>query len=128
MTKIIEKKDVENLIRHLESFNNQNQEDEIEELTKIVNFVMDLGAGLTDRLKGCFEDETPLNVEMLNYFIDSIDTKKMKIIYSSSILRYTYSYKEKIRNWQKLNEKLYKECMEKNLDADDILHGLNNRN
>lgn len=126
MTKSIQQKDIKNLIKHLETFNNNTEEDEIEELTAIVSFIMDLGAGLTDKLKYYFEDDTPLNVEMLNYLIDSIDTKKMKVIYSSGILRYTYSYKKEIKNWQKLQDKLYQECLEKNLDTEDIFYGLKN--
>lgn len=126
MNKSIQIKDVKNLIQHLETFNDHTEEDEIEELTSIVSFIMDLGAGLTDKLKYYFEDDKPLNVEMLNYLIDSIDTKKMKVIYSSGILRYTYSYKEKIKNWQKIQDKLYQECLEKNLDTKDIFYGLKN--
>ena len=118
------KKDIEQLIQKLEGFNETTGEDEIEELSDIVSLVMDLGAGWTPTLKQLLDIDSPLNIELLNYLIDSIDTQKIKVIYSSGILRYTHTYKDNITGWENLYKKLYQECLEKTLDTDDIFYGL----
>ena len=51
----------------------QLTEDEIEELSNIVSLVMDLGAGWTPTLKQLLDIDSPLNIELLNYLIDSTE-------------------------------------------------------
>lgn len=116
--------DIKDFIIKLEQFNAETQEDEIVELTGIVDFIMNLGAGLTPELKQYFGDNTPVNFEKLNCLIDSIDTNKMKFIYSSGILRYTYSYKQSLIGWDSLRLKVYHDCLAKGVDVNDCLYGL----
>lgn len=63
MIKTIQHKDVKNLIQHLETFNDNTKEDEIEELTTIISFIINLGAGLTNQLNYYFKNETQLKLK-----------------------------------------------------------------
>ena len=48
----------------------------------------------------------------------------MKYIYSSGILRYTYSYKQSLTGWESLRFEIYNDCLAKGVDVNDCLYGL----
>lgn len=118
--------EVNKLIEKFEKFNEKTEEDEIEELTYLAELIMDSGAGLSPQLKILLNDNTSLNIPFLNELLRLVNVKKMKMIYVTGILRYTFSHKEQLSNWNLLRDKAEKECLEKNLDIDDYLYGLKN--
>lgn len=124
--KEITKEHLDNLIQKLESFNEHSNEQEIEELTNLAGLIMQLGAGATESIKRLLGINQELNVEKLNYLITNVDAKKMKIIYSSAILRYTAYYKENLPGWENLLETIYQKCLLEKINVDDILCGLKN--
>lgn len=66
---------------------------------------------------------------MLNFLIDSIDIKKMKLVYSSAILTYTKNYKGEIRGWKLLYDSSLKESMkEVKKEEENYMFFLNNIN
>lgn len=118
--------EVNKLINRLERFNEETQEDEIIELTYLAEKIMDLGAILNSDLKILLNDKAELNLTLLNELLLLINVKKIKMIYATAILRYTFSYKEQLSNWTELRDNVEKECIKRNLDTDDYLYGLKN--
>lgn len=116
--------DIEQLIQNLEQFNEYTDEDEIEQLSAIATFVMDLGGIYSTTLQAYMGDTTSTNVNKLNELINSVDVNKIKNIYTSGILRYTCSLKEDLEGWDNLRLKVYEDCIKKGMDVNDSLYGL----
>jgi len=116
--------EIDKLLEHLYSFNESTNEDEIDELTEIAEFIMDLGGGLTPKLRLFLNETSEENLIAINYLIDKIDVKKMKTIYSCGILRYTNTLKDKLNNWYILRDSIYQNCLDKGINPNDGLYGL----
>lgn len=116
--------EIDKLLEHLYSFNESTNEDEIDELTEIAEFIMDLGGGLTPKLRLFLNETSEENFIAINYLIDKIDVKKMKTIYSCGILRYTNTLKDKLNNWYILRDSIYQNCLDKGINPNDGLYGL----
>lgn len=116
--------EIDKLLEHLYSFNESTDEDEIDELTEVAGFIMDLGGGLTPKLRLFLNETSEENLIAINYLIDKIDVKKMKTIYSCGILRYTNTLKDKLNNWYVLRDLIYQNCLDKEINPNDGLYGL----
>lgn len=120
----INKEKIDELIKKLESFNANTQEDEVEEMTNLAGFIMDLGAGVSEKIKKLLGKNQEVHSDLLDYLITSVDAKKIKIIYSSAILRYTAYYKQVLPSWNNLLIEVEKECINQKENAEEILVGL----
>lgn len=118
------KQQVNQLLEHLYTFNESTEEDEIDELTEIAGFIMDLGGSVTPQLRLYLNEKTEENIEIINYLIDKIDAKRMKAIYVCGILRYTNMLKDKLNNWYVLRDEVQQNYLEKGIDPSDGLYGL----
>lgn len=118
------KQQVNKLLEHLYTFNESTEEDEIDELTEIAGFIMDLGGSVTPQLRLYLNETTEENIEIINYLIDKIDAKRMKAIYACGILRYTNMLKDKLNNWYALRDEVQQNYLEKGIDPNDGLYGL----
>lgn len=125
MKKKITEEDIKILLRRLESFNENTQENEIEELTKIAKFILNMG-GLSNTLNLLFNQGQAADTNLINILITSVNAQEMKIIYSSAILRYTCYYKDKLPSWENLLETIYQKCLLEKINVNDILCGLKN--
>lgn len=120
----ITKEDIDGLIIKLQAFNKDTHEDEIEQLTDLASFIMDLGGGVSESIKRLLGNYQEVDTNLLDYLIKNVDPEKMKIIYSSGILRYTAYYKEKLPSYNNLLNNVEKECIKKQENVEDILVGL----
>lgn len=116
--------EIKNLIAKLEQYDESTNEDEIEELTYIADVVLDLGGIYTPAIKEYFDDSTQANIAQLNLLVSIVNPDRMKVVYSSAILRYTYSQKEYLTAWEDLRCQIYQHCINKSIDVNDCLYGL----
>lgn len=124
MSQLIIKTTIDQLLRQLESVNKNTEEDEIEQLTHLASMILDLGAGITDKLKSLFSEQKQLNEQLLNYLINETQPDKIKLVYSSAILRYSAYYKEQLPGWNMLLKNVEQQCIEHEINAEEILVGL----
>ena len=101
------------------SFSNTDEEDEIAILEEIVDFIIALG-GLSASLKSLLKDNKLCDYSSINFLLLNIDEVKMKPIYATAFLRYTYWMRENLSEWKNTRDRILNFYKKNNLDYNEL--------
>ncbi len=89
-------------------------DDELDLLEEIADVFISYGEMFSNEMNDILNLKPEVNYIDLNDWMASLDIEKIDILFSSAILRYSFSMKDNLHCWNDLLSSVSKKCIEKN--------------
>ena len=94
------------------------------ECSLLIKLIMKLGSGMSDKLKSFFGNNTLIQKNILENWIDNLDVEKLDAFLLVTFVRTTYTSRMVLKNWIELRDKIKIKLDNENKDSKNILRGL----